>query len=69
MTHHLRNCCPGLVGAFDFRWFGTISGEMGIDMIDGLMREFDRNVACVVEDIMIRTDSMFWCCCFFQGKQ
>ena len=38
-------------------------------MIDGLMREFDRNVACVVEDIMIRTDSMFWCCCFFQGKQ
>ena len=43
---------------------------MGIDIIDGLIREFlffDRNVTCVVEDIMIRTDSMFWCF-FFKGS-
>lgn len=74
MTHHYAELLPRTCWSLwhqvvwnNLRW-DLSRREMGIDMIDGLMREFDRNVACVVEDIMIRTDSMFWCCCFFKGS-
>ena len=74
MTHHLRNCCPGLVGAFDFRWFGTISGEIWVVVRWGLIWLMGWSASLIkMWHVLLKISWFGQIQCFgvvfFQGKQ